>query len=144
MNDLRPIRILLVEDDEVDQAAIHRAFRRTGRAHEIVTASDGEAALEILRGSSSTEALAQPFLVLLDLNLPRLDGLGFLDAVRADRSLRRAVVFVLTTSRSEVDRANAFDRQVAGYFVKRSDPADLSELIQLLLLYWRNSELPAV
>ena len=107
------VSILLVEDDTVDVRAITRAIRKKRINNPIVVAQDGIEALELLR-----KQLPRPYLVLLDLNLPRLDGLGVLEQIRDDPSLKDSIVFVLTTSNDDADKAAAYDKNIAGYLVK--------------------------
>lgn len=126
------MRVLLIEDDDIDAEAVRRAFARCGEACDLRRAVDGRGALEELRRRP------RPHFVLLDLNLPMLDGFGFLDAVRADAELAGVVVFVLTTSGREEDIAAAFARQAAGYFVKGKVPH--AELAATLCAYWRAGE----
>jgi CheY-like chemotaxis protein len=98
------VKILLVEDDEVDVMRVQRGFHQLRIANEIVRARDGIEALEILRGAGSRARIETPYLVLLDINLPRMTGLEFLAALRADEELKVTVVFVLTTSKNDEDR----------------------------------------
>lgn len=133
--------ILLVEDDQVDIQGFRRAMARLGLANEVVTVSDGIEALERLRGMGGPP-LARPHLVVLDLNLPRMSGIELLRELRSDPELRRTVVFVLTTSRAEQDKVQAYQLNVAGYIVK-ADPEDgLQAAVSLLEHYWRVVELP--
>ena len=112
--------VLLVEDDEVDVMVIRRAFQKSRIQAPLVVASDGMEALEILRGEGGKSRLAPPYIVLLDLNMPRMNGIEFLDELRRDPELRTTVVFVLTTSDAPGDVQAAFAHCVAGYFCKRS------------------------
>ena len=112
------IRVLLVEDDEVEVMSVRRAFRMTGVAHELIVARDGVEALRILRGEGGYGRLERPYVILLDVNMPRMNGLEFLREVRRDPELSAADVVVLTTSTAEADRRAACDARVAGYVVK--------------------------
>lgn len=138
----KTVKILLVEDDEVDAEGIERSFRKAKIANPVIRARDGVEALERLRGSSEEPPLAQPFLVLLDLNMPRMDGLTFLDNIRKDPAIQNAIVFVLTTSSAEKDKFAAYKSFVAGYIVKSRAGVDFVELIGLLDHYWRVVEFP--
>jgi CheY-like chemotaxis protein len=114
----RPLlRVLLVEDDEVEVMSVRRAFRMTGVEHDLIVARDGVEALAVLRGVGHPK-LARPYVILLDVNMPRMNGLEFLCEVRRDPELSAADVIVLTTSTAEADRRAACDARVAGYVVK--------------------------
>ena len=104
----RPVKVLLVEDDEIDQMAVKRAFKRAGIENEMIIANDGVEALEVLRGDGD-EDFGAPYIILLDLNMPRMGGLEFLQELRQDPLLNRSIVFVLTTSDDETDIAAAYD-----------------------------------
>ncbi len=136
------VNILLVEDDLVDVTAVKRALRELKIANSLTCASDGIEALEILRGQNGRERMAHPCLILLDLNMPRMGGLEFLDQVREDPDLRRSVVFVMTTSADEEDRFRAYDRQVAGYMLKHSPARTFLDAMSMLDHYWRVIEFP--
>jgi CheY-like chemotaxis protein len=139
---MRSVTFLLVEDDEVDIQARQRAFRRLRVANELVVTRDGIDALDVLRGIGRP-ALERPFIVLLDLNMPRMGGIEFLEVMRADANLADAVVFVLTTSAEEIDRVAAYRNHVAGYIVKQQLGGDgLLEAIDMLDRYWRVVALP--
>jgi CheY-like chemotaxis protein len=138
----RTVTVLLVEDNVIEQEAVRRAFRRERIGNPVVSAVDGVEALALLRGSSDGASLPRPYLVLLDLNMPRMNGLEFLAALRADPDLADSVVFVLTTSRSDEDRVASYNFNVAGYIVKSDVGAGFMRLIGLLDHYWRVVELP--
>jgi CheY-like chemotaxis protein len=132
----------LIEDDEVDAEAISRACRNLNINCEIIRFRDGREAMDALHGPLGTELLSRPYLILLDLNLPRMDGITFLDDLRADPVWRRSIVFVLTTSAREEDKAAAYDRRVAGYLVKDSLGSDYSALCELLDVYEKSVQFP--
>jgi CheY-like chemotaxis protein len=139
---VRPVKVLLVEDDEVDRLAVRRAFAKHGVANEIVEAMNGREALEALRGGAGRAPLERPYVILLDLNMPVMNGVEFLDALRADPALSDAVVFVLSTSRSAGDVTEAHRRNVAGYIAKSNAGDGFREAVRLLESYWRLVELP--
>jgi diguanylate cyclase (GGDEF)-like protein len=134
--------VLLVDDDQIDALAMSKAFRANNLPNPIVRAKDGVEALAVLRGEGRA-ALSRPYVVLLDLNMPRMNGIEFLEELRADQRLRDSVVFVLTTSAAEEDRAAAYHKNVAGYILKSDAGQDFVELVQLLQQYWRIVELPS-
>ncbi len=137
----RKLRVLLVDDDEVDRMAVSRGLERSGIDAEIRIARDGLEALDILRGNG-TPQIAWPYIILLDLNMPRLDGLGFLDEIRADKDLRRSVVIVLSTSELDADKKAAYDASVAAYVVKRDAGRNFQDLVTLLDSFWSVVSLP--
>lgn len=138
----RVFNILLVEDDEIEAEAVRRSFRKFNLQNTITVAADGLAALELLSGTAHNGSTYHPNLILLDLNMPRMNGLEFLDVLRQDPHLRRNIVFVLTTSNLEEDKVAAYDRQVAGYLVKSQLGDDFLRLTQLLDTYWQAIEFP--
>lgn len=127
-----PINILLVEDNSVDIKAIERAFRARKISNPIHVAYNGLEALDILRGTNGKPQLHQPYIILLDLNMPRMSGLEFLAEIRDDAVLKRSIVFVLTTSEDDRDKTAAYDKQVAGYLSKYDAGGEFLNVIQLL------------
>jgi CheY-like chemotaxis protein len=140
--DARPLNILLVEDDDGDAKALQRAFRNTKIANPILRAVDGIEALDMLRGTNGKNKAPSPLLVLVDLNMPRMNGIQFLQTLRNDARLRQTIVFVLTTSKREEDRMAAYDLNVAGYIVKATAGRDFLNLVSLTDCYWRIVEMP--
>lgn len=136
------IHLLLVEDDEVDAEAIVRAFRRQSLKNPITIVSDGFDALCVLRGECGKTRLRTPYLILLDLNMPRMNGVEFLHILRQDPQLMYSVVFVLTTSDSDQDKLAAYNAQIAGYFLKQRAGENFINLVELLSMYWRMIEFP--
>lgn len=124
--------ILLVEDDEIDVEAIRRVFAKRRVANPLYVAHDGVAALQLLRGESHSDAIPQPCVILLDLNMPRMNGLEFLDHLRRDERLKDCVVFVLTTSNSDRDRTASYAKYVAGYLLKADADEEFSQLVREL------------
>jgi CheY-like chemotaxis protein len=136
------VTLLLIEDDQVDAEAIQRAFRRQKIANPFVVVRDGVEALRALRGEPGAPEVPRPFLILLDLNMPRMNGIEFLQALRSDLNLQRSIVFVLTTSEREEDKLEAYNGHVAGYVVKSRAGEDFLKVIQMLRAYWRIIEFP--
>jgi len=133
----REVTVLLVDDNHVDREAVARAFSKQRIANTIVNATNGEDALDALRGTNGRTAVPRPYLVLLDLNMPRMGGLEFLEALRADPTLHDSIVFVLTTSKSDEDRVAAYGHNIAGYVQKSDVGAQFVNLLTLLDHYWR-------
>jgi len=136
------VNILLVEDDELDAEAIDRAFKKVRIGNPIHVVRDGLAALEKLRGQGGADPMPHPYLILLDLNLPRMNGIEFLAALRDDEALRDSIVFVLSSSDDDRDKLAAYEKHVAGYVVKSKAGEDFMNLIGMLDHYWRIVEFP--
>lgn len=131
--------ILLVEDNLDETKLTLRALKRGGILNPIAVARDGIEALDFLfaRGAHAGRAgLPPPALVLLDLNLPRLDGLGVIKAVRADERTRRVPVVILTSSREEKDLISCYSLGANSYVRKPVDFAEFVRAARLLGLYW--------
>jgi CheY-like chemotaxis protein len=140
--DHKQVSILLVEDDDVDAELVVRAFRKLKIANPIVMAKDGIEALSHLRGEEGYTGIQPPFLILLDINMPRMNGHEFLAELRADPKLHDSIVFVLTTSSAEKDRLAAYNYNIAGYLLKSSAGEDFSSMLSMLDHYWRFVEFP--
>jgi CheY-like chemotaxis protein len=135
------MNVLVVDDDDVAAECVTRSLTKLEIGCEIVVAQDGLDALEILRGTSDRQ-IRRPFVILLDLNMPRMNGFEFLEALRADRALRDSVVFVLTTSDADSDRSRAYHEIIAGYMVKSAVGPQFSKLSRLLSDYVAAISLP--
>ncbi|MCF6255865.1 MAG: response regulator [Gammaproteobacteria bacterium] len=137
------ISILLVEDDEVDVMNIQRAFKKNHITNPVHIAGNGLEALAKLRGTDGQEKLnPTPKIVLLDINMPKMNGIEFLTKLRADPELRAISVFVLTTSDEEKDRVAAYNMNVAGYILKPVEPGKFMEAVKALDVFWSLIELP--
>ncbi|MFT6557176.1 response regulator [Sneathiella sp.] len=126
------VTLLIIDDDTVDIRGVTRALRRHRFDNPIITAENGEEGLKILRGTPENAPLSRPYLILLDLNMPRMNGLEFLDELRQDQALKDSVVFVLTTSEDDRDMALAYNKQIAGYIVKSRAGVDFLNLVSML------------
>lgn len=135
-NALKPI--LLVEDNEDDVDLILHAFKKTNLANDVVVARDGQAALDFLhrKGPFSKRAEVNPGLVLLDLKLPKIDGLEVLKQIKADKKLKTVPVVVFTSSREEKDQLESYNLGVNAYVVKPMDFKDFIVAIGELGLFW--------
>jgi CheY-like chemotaxis protein len=134
----KPLNVVLVEDDEVDVMNVQRAFEKASIQAPVFRAGDGVEALDLLRGTSLPAARR---LVLLDLNMPRMNGIEFLHELRADERLRNTTVVVLTTSDDERDKLDAFGMNVAGYLLKPVTFASFVDLMSALDRYWTQAEI---
>ncbi len=138
----RVVTALLIDDNEIDREAVRRAFAKLKIANPVVEARDGIEGLEKLRGAGGAPPLARPFLILLDINMPRMSGIDFLRELRADPALQDSVVFVLTTSKNDEDRMASYDFNVAGYVIKSDVGTGFLRLVEMLEHYWRVVVLP--
>ncbi|OYP33863.1 response regulator [Rhodopirellula sp. MGV] len=131
------ITVLLVEDDDGDAKAIRRAFKKARIGNQLVRTNDGVEALELLRGEHTELSLIRPYVMLVDIYMPRMDGIELVRTIRADPKLKSMVVFMLTTSDDHRDRIESYDLNVAGYIVKELAGEDFWRLTTLLDNYWR-------
>lgn len=136
------ISILLLEDDEIDIMNVQRAFKKTGFEHYIHVARNGEEGLALLHAGEWTESAPTPEVVLLDVNMPKMNGFEFLDALRLDTIFSLLSVYMLTTSSSSMDVVRAYERSVCGYVVKPMDFDQFTEAIHTLCEYWSVVERP--
>jgi len=130
--------ILLVEDDRIDALTVKRALKDLKVINELVHVVNGEEALKYLQNESNKK----PCVILLDLNMPKLNGLDFLKIVKGEEELKKIPVVALTTSKEAPDVDASFKLGVAGYIVKPVDYEKFVEAIRVLELYWTLSELP--
>jgi CheY-like chemotaxis protein len=133
------LNILLVEDDDVDVMNVKRAFDRNHITNPLFVAGNGLEALEKLRSGEIPQGRR---IVLLDLNMPKMNGIEFLRELRNDPALAPTPVVVLTTSNNDRDKIDAFNFNVAGYLVKPVTFAEFSELMVTLNKYWTLVEMP--
>lgn len=135
----KPVTILLVEDDPGDQELARRALDESAMENQLFIAEDGEEALDYLyhRGRfEDPESSPRPDLILLDLNMPRMDGKQVLEKIRSDENLRTLPVVVLTTSRHEEDVLRSYELGVNSYLTKPADLDELVSLVKALESYW--------
>lgn len=140
MNVEKDVTLLLVEDDDVDAEGIRRAFKQKKIVNPIVRAKDGVDALEMLNNGD----VFQPYVILLDLNMPRMGGIEFLEEIRKHPVHYDAVIFVLTTSSSDEDVAKSYSKHISGYFVKHEMGTSFFDIVQLFGAYWKMVKLPLV
>jgi len=142
MNDLtieamrRPAELLLVEDNQGDVLLTREAFRDAKIANNLSVSCDGEDAMKRLRREGDYSAHPMPDLILLDLNLPRMDGREVLEAVRSDTRLMRIPIIVLTSSKAEIDVLKSYDLKANGYVVKPVDFGRLGEIVAAIETFW--------
>ncbi|PZR04363.1 MAG: two-component system response regulator [Archangium gephyra] len=133
------LNLLAVDDDSIDRMTLRRALKKGGVAHRLFEAADGFAALEILRGTTMPR---ERRLVLLDINMPRMNGLEFMRLVRADEALRHTPLLMLTTSVLASDREEAHRLNCAGYFVKPLGFDVFVEVLRTIDQYWSRVTFP--
>jgi CheY-like chemotaxis protein len=139
----KKINILLIEDDEVDVMNVQRAFKKNSITNPLFCASNGLEALEMLRSKDGQLPVipAGRRLILLDLNMPKMGGIEFLQELRADLALNTIPVVVLTTSNQDCDRMEAYRLNVAGYILKPVTFGNFVEMMDVLNRYWTFSEM---
>jgi CheY-like chemotaxis protein len=136
MRSSKVVTILLVEDDEIDVKALKWAFEKLKIANPLVVARDGVEAWEML------QTLPRPYLVITDINMPRMNGIELLRQIRQSEQFRDSIVFALTTSNDEQDKIDAYDLNVAGYMLKTDMGTSFTRAIELIDNFWRVVEFP--
>lgn len=135
---MKQIPILLVEDDAIDIQIVKRTLKKESMTNPLFCAYDGVEALEVLNGTNGKTEVPQPCLILLDINMPRMNGLELLQKIRNSESLKQNIAIVLTTSNRNEDKVAAYNLSAAGYILKEN----IEALVQLLERYCRINELP--
>ena len=139
----KTVHILHIEDDEVDAMVMKRALKKTDLDFTYEHAKNGIEALDLLRGTNGQEKLStRPSVILLDLNMPQMNGHEFLQELRNDSDLKSISVYVMSTSSDDKDRLEAFGQNVAGYIVKPLTLESYVEAINTLNKFWQLTELP--
>ena len=144
MNDQKtqPVKILLVEDDSIDVKAFQRAMSKLKINNPVTIARDGVEGWEFLQNCVTNDRESMPNLIILDINMPRMNGLELLTKIRADKNLNHLIIFVLTTSNDEKDKFEAFNMNVAGYMLKSDMGNSFIRAVELIDSYWRVVEFP--
>ena len=132
----RPAELLLVEDNHGDVLLVREAFQSAKIRNNLSVASDGEQALSMLRRLGVHAEHPAPDLILLDLNLPRMDGREVLRAIKDDPALQRIPVIVLTSSKAEIDILKSYELQASGYIVKPVTFERLKEIVASIESFW--------
>ena len=138
----KPVKIMLVEDDSIDVKAFQRAMNKLKISNPVSVARDGVEGWEHLQQCVAEGGDNTPSLVILDINMPRMNGLELLTKIRQDENLRHLIVFVLTTSNDEKDKFEAFNMNVAGYMLKSDMGNSFIRAVELIDSYWRVVEFP--
>lgn len=132
--------ILLVEDDMVDVKTVRRAFKENHITNRLDAVGSGEEALEYLRGCSANSN-SLPGLIMLDLNMPVMNGVEFLKIAKNDDRFKSIPVIILTTSQEDTDRIESYNLGVAGYIIKPVEFGKFVEAVKIINLYWSLCEL---
>lgn len=136
------INILLVEDNDLDVEILKRGLAKIGASGSLLRANDGLEALEMLKTDAVAPTLPRPFVILLDINMPRMNGHEFLEALRATEEIKDARVFVFTTSDSKQDVCRAYRNNANGYIVKPNGTSELRDVLETLHRFWAICEDP--
>lgn len=139
----RELKFSVVDDNDLDVEKVERAFKRLGISNPLVRAKDGYEALEVLRGSEGVAKTTNPYVVLLDVNMTRMNGIEFLRELRGDSVLSDTSVVVLTTSARRQDVEAAYQNEVAGYIVKPITREEMVSALGTLDAHWNLCALPA-
>lgn len=132
------LSILLIEDDKIDVLTVKRAFKDLKILNTVHVSENGLEGLDFLHNSNNEN----PGIILLDLNMPKMNGLEFLQERQKEDQLKLIPVVVLTTSKAEQDKIESYKLGVAGYMIKPVDYLQFVEVINTINLYWTLSELP--
>ena len=132
----RPIEILLVEDNPGDVFLTKKAFETSKLANHLVVAPDGEVALKMLKKEDEYEAQPTPDIILLDLNLPKVDGKEVLEAIKEDEKLRKIPVVILTSSNAEKDILMSYELHANSYIVKPVDFSNFLDIVNSIENFW--------
>ncbi len=132
----REINILVVEDDEIDVMALLRAFKKLKIANPVTVAKDG------IEGWEALQNLPRPYLLILDINMPRMNGIELLEKIRATENYHDSIVFVLTTSTDDKDKFEVYNLNIAGYMLKSDMGASFIRAIEMVEQYWKVVEFP--
>ena len=131
------VNILLVEDDEVDVMNVKRAFLKNNIKNPLFVAGDGVEALEMLEST----IIPLPRIIILDINMPKMNGIEFLKIIRETEKLKNISVFVMTTSNEDSDKIKAYDLNVAGYILKPLSFEKFLASVSTLKNYWQLCEM---
>lgn len=134
------VEILIVDDDDVDRMALQRGFRAESIQNPVTEVANGHEALEYLKKRNSMS----PLLIILDLNMPKMNGKEFLTVIREDPNLNKSVVFVCTTSDADCDKDFCYSKHVAGYLVKAGSKKSIVAQARLIKEFVSEVTFPVV
>jgi CheY-like chemotaxis protein len=127
------VSIMIIDDDEIDVRALTRGLTRI--SNPVFVAKDGTEGLAMLRGEQGQPKVPRPALIVLDLNMPRMTGLEFLEELRSDSNLADSIVFILTSSNADEDKTAAYKHHIAGYVVKSDAGVSFLKAVQMVQKY---------
>lgn len=133
------VNILMVDDDSIDVKMFQRSLLQQQLNHPVYVACNGEEALNVLRAGK----IPKPLLIMLDLNMPKMNGIEFLRELRQDRQFHDSVVFVMTTSNADTDKLEAYRFNIAGYMIKSELGDNMLRAVELINCYSKAVRLPA-
>jgi CheY-like chemotaxis protein len=140
-NKFNTVEFMIVDDDDVSVMAIQRSMKQLKLVNPVRIAKNGVEALEILNNAIGADKKLPPFIITLDLSMPKMGGLEFLERIRDDSVFNKLIIFVLTTSDAPTDIASAYEKNIAGYIIKedatntfRDALAMLNDYAQLVVL----------
>ncbi|MFC3121715.1 response regulator [Agaribacter flavus] len=136
------VTILMVEDDELDVEVFKRTLKKEHILNPFYNVTDGEEALSVLRGQHPDIQISKPYLLVMDINMPRMNGIECLSEIRQDPELKDTVVFFMTTSEDEQDMYEAYNLNVAGYMVKSNLGENFLKSVRMLDQYFHAIVLP--
>lgn len=136
------MNILLVEDNDLDVEILKRGLKKLGTTSCLIRARDGLEALKLLHEDAEHLLVPRPYVILLDINMPRMDGHEFLATLRATEALKSARVFIFTTSDSKKDIETAYQNNANGYIVKPNSSSELANVLKTLHKFWDLCEMP--
>lgn len=136
---MRNLKIMLIEDDLIEVMKLNRTLSTLNLNHQLIEANNGEMALNLLESKENL-----PDIILLDLNMPKLNGIEFLSILKKDEILRYIPTIILTTSSNEKDLIECYEIGVAGYILKPLKYEDYVSKIDKLLAYWSINELKKI
>lgn len=136
----RTLTILHIEDDAVDSMVVDRIIKKKNITNQLFHARNGVEALDMLRGTNGKDKIPRPDIILLDLNMPKMNGHEFLKELRVDDALKSISVYILTTSGDEEDKSNAYFQNVAGYIIKPITVDAFENVFAVLNDFWKLNE----
>ena len=137
-----PVQFMVIDDDDVSIKSIQRSLKKLNIANPLTIAKDGVEALDLLRKMVDANGQLLPCIITLDLSMPRMGGIEFLDIIRQDPLFRKLVVFVLTSSDAPTDIEAAYDKNIAGYIIKDHPTESLHQALTMLNGYSQLVVLP--